>query len=198
MVKTNWRYIPFGTFTGAKNMAIDETLLNEVGDNQIPNVLRFYKWSPSTASIGQHQSLSAEIDVEATQQLGVDVVRRISGGGAVFHDFSGEITYAVIFHNSDLPHALELTHEYDESIPLRYQIILEALAQGLESLGIPIDSEKIHCPALLTAGKKLSGNAQAIRKGSILQHGTILLRVRSRINVSDSQSTYRNGLYADD
>ena len=97
MVKTNWRYIPFGTFTGAKNMAIDETLLNEVGDNQIPNVLRFYKWSPSTASIGQHQSLSAEIDVEATQQLGVDVEGEFREGEQSFTSFRGKLLMQLFF-----------------------------------------------------------------------------------------------------
>jgi lipoate-protein ligase A len=162
-------------------MAIDEVILDKVANNGSQNALRFYKWNPSTASIGQHQSLSAEIDSEAANEHNVNVVRRISGGGAVFHDHDGEITYAVVCHEKDLPRNLISCREYDASIPYRYQIVLEALAHGLESVGIPVDAGKIHCPALLTAGKKISGNAQAIRKNVVLQHGTILLTVNPEL-----------------
>jgi len=158
-------------------MAIDEMLLDAVAEGISSNTIRFYQWNPSTASIGMHQSLSAEIHLDQLKHLGVDVVRRISGGGAVYHDNAGEITYAIICRESDLPPIQSSSRIYDESIPLRYQIILEALSQGLEQIGVSIDVGKIHCPALLTQGKKISGNAQAIRKGVILQHGTILLSV---------------------
>ena len=90
--KTKWRYIPFGTYSGPKNMAIDETLLNSVINGNSPNTIRFYQWNPTTASIGKHQSFSAEIDEKATKSQKVDMVRRISGGGAVLHEALGEIT----------------------------------------------------------------------------------------------------------
>ncbi|MHA1601417.1 MAG: lipoate--protein ligase family protein [Promethearchaeota archaeon] len=172
-----WRYIPFGTYSGPENMAIDEYFLNEVIKGNSPNVLRFYKWNPTTASIGKNQSLNSEIDLESAKKHGIDVVRRISGGGAVLHDAIGEITYAVVCRLSDIPKLKNSPRIYDSSIPERYQIILESLANGLEQLGVPIDIGKIHCPALLTQGKKISGNAQAIRKKVLLQHGTILLTV---------------------
>ncbi len=175
--KTKWRYIPFGTYSGSKNMAIDETLLNSVINGNSPNTIRFYQWSPTTASIGKHQSFSAEIDEKATRSQKVDMVRRISGGGAVLHEALGEITYAVICRLEDLPKIEETHHIFEDSIPLRYKVILEALACGIEKLGMPINIGKIHCPALFTDGKKISGNAQIIRKNVLLQHGTILLKV---------------------
>lgn len=172
-----WRYVPFGTYSGAENMAIDETLLEAVIAEESTNVFRFYRWRPTTATIGQHQSLSAEIDMNAANKGGVEVVRRITGGGAVLHDAQGEITYAVICHTKDIPLQLPNRREYANTISPRYRAILESLALGLESLGISIDVGKIHCPALLTHGKKLSGSAQTIRKNVVLQHGTVLLTV---------------------
>ena len=175
--KTKWRYIPFGTYSGSKNMAIDETLLNSVINGNSLNTIRFYQWSPTTASIGKHQSFSAEIDENAVKSQNVDVVRRISGGGAVLHEALGEITYAVICRLEDLPKIEKTQHNFNDSIPTRYKVILEALAYGIEKLGMPINIGKIHCPALFTDGKKISGNAQIIRKNVLLQHGTILLKV---------------------
>jgi len=175
--KTKWRYIPFGTYSGPKNMAIDETLLNSVINGNSPNTIRFYQWNPTTASIGKHQSFSAEIDEKATKSHKIDMVRRISGGGAVLHEALGEITYAVICRLEDLPKIEKTLHNFDESISTRYKVILEALACGIEKLGMPINIGKIHCPALFTEGKKISGNAQIIRKNVLLQHGTILLKV---------------------
>jgi lipoate-protein ligase A len=176
-----WRYIPPLTLSGSENMAVDEYLLDQTTKPISPNVIRFYKWKPSTASIGMHQSLTAEIDLEAAKRFGIDVVRRVSGGGAVFHDQKGEITYAVICRLNDLPKPGALTKVFDPSIPYRYQPILEALAKGLEKIGISIDQGRIHCPALLVGGKKISGNAQAIRNNILLQHGTILLHVQPEL-----------------
>ena len=175
--KKKWRYIPFGKYSGPKNMAIDESLLNSVINGKSPNIIRFYQWNPSTASIGMHQSFSAEIDENAIKSQNIDVVRRISGGGAVLHESLGEITYAVICRLEDLPKIEKAQHNFDDSIPTRYKVILEALACGIEKLGLPINIGRIHCPALFTDGKKISGNAQIIRKNVLLQHGTILLKV---------------------
>ncbi|MHA1519484.1 MAG: lipoate--protein ligase family protein [Promethearchaeota archaeon] len=172
-----WRLIPFRTYDGYTNMAIDEILLNRVITKNSPNILRFYQWDPTTATIGRNQSLSAEIDMDFTHDNNVQVVRRITGGGAVLHSHKNEITYSVIAHTSAIPPQIESPRHYDSNISQRYIAILEALAQGLEQIGYPIDVGAIHCPALLTQGKKISGNAQLIRQNVILQHGTILLEV---------------------
>ena len=172
-----WRLLPFQTYDGYTNMAIDEVLLNRVISNQTPNILRFYQWDPTTATIGKNQSLSAEIDTDFARDHNVQVVRRITGGGAVLHSHQQEITYSVIAQTTAIPAQIESPRHYDSTISLRYIAILEALAQGLEHIGYPIDVGAIHCPALLTHGKKISGNAQLLRQNVLLQHGTILLDV---------------------
>lgn len=99
---SDWRVLPFTIADGQLNMAIDEAILLARAENLVPNTIRFYRWNPSTASIGSHQSLSHEIDIEAAKRLNVGIVRRISGGGAVYHDLESEITYSVVAAESDI------------------------------------------------------------------------------------------------
>ena len=78
------------------NMAVDEAILRCRAANSVPNTLRFYRWKPSAVSIGRFQKLENEVNLKNCAKLGVDTVRRISGGGTVFHDSEGEVTYSVI------------------------------------------------------------------------------------------------------
>lgn len=184
--EVNWRYVPFKCETAAENMATDEFLFQKLIDNDLgaKNTIRFYSWKPSAASIGTNQSLHTEIDTTFAKQNNIDVVRRITGGGAVFHDGAGEITYSVICRLGELPKPKSPIIQFEKSITQSYRSILEALGEGLRCLGVSIDAKKIHCPALLSNGKKISGNAQKISKGVLLQHGTILLSIQPDIMYS--------------
>ncbi len=174
----SWRVLPFMTSNGQTNMCLDEAILQAKIENLVPNTIRFYRWNPSCASIGRNQSLRLEIDVEVAKEHKVDVVRRISGGGAVFHDFHAEITYAVVVSEEDLR---QIHHnKFPEAffgVSESYTIITQALIEGLNLMGFSIDPGVIHCPALFLEDKKISGNAQARKNGVILQHGTLLLHV---------------------
>lgn len=202
--RKHWRVLPFQTDDGPTNMAVDEAILRARAEEKVPNTIRFYRWKPSTASIGRNQSLNTEIDVEAAKKHGVDIVRRISGGGAVFHDAENEITYSVtasendirdIFHNMDDkffsadppddPMNDEIVKQQSEppgktrffTVGSSYHVITMGLVNGLQRMGVCVDQGVIHCPALFVNGRKISGNAQARRHEIILQHGTILLSV---------------------
>ncbi|MGQ4875301.1 MAG: lipoate--protein ligase family protein [Promethearchaeia archaeon] len=164
-----WRFIPLEVRDGYCNMALDEAILTAVIEKKSPYTLRFYKWNPSTASIGQNQSLSAEIDLEFAKKNGFQVVRRITGGGAVFHDKDREITYSIVcsikfLKNLNAVKVLE-----------QFEIITQGIVAGLDIYGLKVEKGVIHCPALFLDGKKFSGNAQVRKKGYLLQHGTILL-----------------------
>ncbi|HTH21614.1 MAG TPA: lipoate--protein ligase family protein, partial [Nitrososphaeraceae archaeon] len=74
-------------------MALDEVLLNNCIDGSEP-ILRLYGWSPPCVSVGYFQSIEEEVNLDRCSQLGVDVVRRMTGGGAVLHEF--ELTYSFI------------------------------------------------------------------------------------------------------
>ncbi|MGE5574824.1 MAG: biotin/lipoate A/B protein ligase family protein [Ignavibacteria bacterium] len=166
-----WRLLPVLTNNAYMNMAIDEAILNARVAGQVPNTLRFYRWQPSAVSIGKNQNPENEVYLEACKQLGVDVVRRMSGGGAVYHDFDGEVTYSILAKTSDLGTA---------NITTIYYKIYEAITDSLRLLGISADfsqGDSKNCPNLTVGGKKISGSSQIITRNVVLQHGTILRSV---------------------
>jgi lipoate-protein ligase A len=145
------------------SMAIDEALLILNAEKKSPNTVRFWRWLPSAVSLGCFQSLEREVDLEAARRHGVDIVRRITGGGAVFHDHQGELTYSLVCGEEDMP----------RDIVESYKIICDGIVQGLKQLGIPAEFRPIN--DVQVNGKKISGSAQTRRWGSLLQHGTILI-----------------------
>ncbi|MFX0014953.1 MAG: biotin/lipoate A/B protein ligase family protein [Promethearchaeota archaeon] len=172
MKNLNWRLLDFSINRASENMAIDEALLRCYEGE---NVLRLYGWKPSAVSIGRHQHIKDEVNLHSLRKFGFDCVRRISGGGAVFHDEIGELTYSVV---TDVKNLEEIT------IKDTYFEISKIIFQPLEKLGIILDYDQIHCPSVFSGGKKISGNAQAREGKTILQHGTILVKFRPEIMYS--------------
>ncbi|MHA2282458.1 MAG: lipoate--protein ligase family protein [Promethearchaeota archaeon] len=166
-----WRILPLDIKNGYWNMALDEAILSMAIKKNVPSTLRFYKWNPSTASIGRNQSLRNEIDITFAKEKGFNVVRRITGGGAVFHDETRELTYSIVCPIKTLE-VLGAKKVIDQ-----FEIITQGIIFGLTNYGLQPEKDVIHCPAILLNGKKFSGNAQVRRKGYILQHGTILLDI---------------------
>ncbi len=175
---SEWRFLPIEVKTGFWNMALDQAILELAIEKKSPNTLRFYKWKPSTASIGRNQSLSNEVDSQFVRSKGFNIVRRITGGGAVFHDEFREITYSIVCPIKFLENlgAIKVLEQFE--------IITQGITMGLKILGLQPEKDVIHCPAILLDGKKFSGNAQVRKKGYILQHGTILLDIAPELMYS--------------
>jgi len=168
-----WRLLKHQTSDAFTNMAVDEAIMKARIENRVPNTLRFYMWNPSAVSIGRFQKLANEVHVENCIKHGVEIVRRISGGGAVYHDSYGEITYSITAKLTDLGCK-------DLDMPSAYQKICSGLNEAVKILGAkaeyrPPDPKR--CPNLTIRGKKISGNAQSCKKGVLLQHGTFLLDI---------------------
>jgi lipoate-protein ligase A len=144
-------------------MGLDEAIMESVAAGTSLPVLRFYGWRPKAVSVGYFQGLTEEIDLEACGRYGVDVVRRITGGGAVFHQ--QELTYSVIF---GCGHPLA-----GENIQDSYRILCAAIVRALALLGLDSRFEPVN--DIVCGGRKISGNAQTRRMGTVLQHGTIIL-----------------------
>ncbi len=164
-----WRVLKMETYSAAMNMSIDEAILQARASGNVPNTLRFYRWKPSAVSVGRFQTLETEAQMENCNKLGIDVVRRISGGGTVFHDTVGEVTYSVVADAKDIG-AKDITEVYDR--------VYAAISEALRMLGILTDyssGDAKNCPNLTVNGKKISGSAQANKSGIVLQHGTLLL-----------------------
>ncbi len=163
-----WRLLPLQTDNAFMNMAIDEAILTARIEEQVPNTLRLYRWQPSTVSVGKNQNPAAEVYLDACRRLGVDVVRRMSGGGTVYHDYEGEVTYSVVAESAALGSA---------DITTVYAKIYEAIKKAFGLLGITADfssGDARNCPNMTVNGKKISGSSQAITRGVVLQHGTVL------------------------
>jgi lipoyltransferase/lipoate-protein ligase len=166
-----WRLLKLETHNAYTNMAIDEAILTARMKNLAPNTIRFYRWNPSAVSIGKFQHIEKEVQLDNCRKHGVDVVRRITGGGTVYHDAHNEITYSVIASKEDLE-AKDITTVYAK--------IYAGLAEALKLLDLTADFNEGNaktCPNLTVNGKKISGSAQSHKKGIVLQHGTLLLDV---------------------
>jgi lipoate-protein ligase A len=145
------------------NMGLDEALLESVSAGRSGPALRLYGWDPPAVSVGYFQGLTEEVDLEACERFGFDVVRRISGGGAVLH--KSELTYSIIIPQE---HPL-IPGDLRES----YRALGAGIVNGLERLGAEPGFSGIN--DIVVGGRKLSGNAQTRRLGCLLQHGTVLL-----------------------
>lgn len=180
-----WRLLLSEPLDGAANMAVDEALLLARIAGQGPPTLRFFSWEPPTVSLGYGQPVDRRINLEACRRLGVGLVRRPTGGSAVYHDTRHrEVTYSVVAAARDFPGADDLLGTY--------QVIGRGLTAGLRRLGVPAELVPIvkapsrqapptFCFArtgsyeIVVAGRKIVGSAQRRQAGAFLQHGSILM-----------------------
>lgn len=159
-----WRLLDTGLRDAFYNMALDEAIAIARSKKIVPNTLRFFRWEPSAVSIGYFQSMEEEVDIEACDRLGVDYVRRRTGGGAVYHDRDGELTYSLII-NEDHP---LISRDFQKT----YETLCSGIIRGLRILGVPAEFKPIN--DIVVGGKKISGNAQTRSMNVVHQHGTIL------------------------
>lgn len=162
-----WRIILIETNDAATNMALDEACMEAVRTGRAPPTIRLYRWSPSAISIGNFQCFSDEVDVAACESSEIAIVRRETGGGAVFHDTEGEITYSIIAPVDAFP----------KDIIASYRDICAVLIDALREVSVEVEFKPIN--DLVCNGKKISGNAQTRKGGILLQHGTILYTVNA-------------------
>ena len=162
---------------GAANMALDEALLERARDGD-EGVVRIYSWASPTLSLGRNQVALGAYDATLARRSGVDVVRRPTGGRALYHH--REITYSVTA--PAVP---------GESMRVAYDAINALLVDALCALGaeVTIAAESSRTPRpgitpcfelpsrgeLAYAGRKLVGSAQYREGGAYLQHGSILV-----------------------
>ncbi len=171
-----WRFIDSGPASGARQMAVDDALLTLCGRGESPPSLRLFSFRPPCLSLGRFQPASPEV----SRELGLEVVRRPTGGRAVLH--RGDICYSVIAP-ADHPLVAGSIHE-------SYAKIARALAEALAILGLPSLEEAAAQGRLPEAdwcfealaphelaldGAKLVGSAQLRRDGVLLQQGSIRL-----------------------
>ncbi|RLG83920.1 MAG: lipoate--protein ligase family protein [Thermoprotei archaeon] len=156
-----WRLI-IGEGSIYWNMAIDEAMLVLHDKGLIPNTLRIYVMKPSGVTFGYFQRVDDAINLEFLRSKNIDYTRRITGGGAVYHDMNGEITYSIVAKIDNI----------SRDILESYKIICQGIVYAIEEFGLKAEYKPIN--DVLVNGKKISGSAQARKKQSLLQHGTLM------------------------
>lgn len=179
--KTTWRLLVDPPAQGAWNMAVDESLLEHVGSSESLPTLRLYAWEPACLSLGYAQPFS-DVDTACLRERNWDVVRRPTGGRAILH--TDELTYSITAPPGE--------PRVQGTVLESYNRLAGALLAAVRSLGVPVEVKEhavgqnnqaqgpvcFEVPSayeITVGGKKLIGSAQARRRESVLQHGTLPL-----------------------
>ena len=158
----DWRLIPAVPKSPLVNMALDEALTLRVGRGERPPTLRIWGWSAPCVVLGRFQSVRNEVDEAAAREHGIEVVRRISGGGAMFIEPEGAITWSIY-----APEAIVRGMTFPESYAFFDAWVVDALrALGVEAWYQPLND-------ITSTGGKVGGAAQARRGGAVLHHTTM-------------------------
>ena len=158
----DWRLVHEGPQSPALHMALDEVLADEVSAGRRPPTLRVWEWAAPAVVIGRFQSLRNEVDAEGAARHGIQVVRRISGGGAMFIEPGNTITYSIC-----APMSMVEGMRFEEAYAHMDAWVIRALADlGIQASYQPLND--ITSPA-----GKIAGAAPARRGNAVLHHVTM-------------------------
>ncbi len=159
-----WRLLDTGARSAAENMALDEVLLEQKACEKIPHTLRFLQFSNPSVLVGHHQSVEEEVRLDYCRGKGVEINRRLTGGGAIYWG-RAELGWEIYISKTDprIPSRIEDL----------YRRMGEASAHGLQRLGLrayfrPRNDVEVN-------GRKISGTGGTELSGAILFQGTLLV-----------------------
>ncbi|MFB6090110.1 MAG: biotin/lipoate A/B protein ligase family protein [Halobellus sp.] len=181
LADAEWRLIREEARDGPMQMALDEIAAETAAEGG-PRTVRVYRWEPSTLSLGYGQDPET-VDWEHCADRGVSVTRRQTGGGGIYHDVAGDVSYSIVAPKAELPGDL-----LDA-----YHLLCEPILSAFERVGIDADYvdesvPEIWSPAcylrelhpahdVVAVGRKISGNAQYRRRDAVIQHGSLTYSV---------------------
>ncbi len=158
----DWQLLHGAPESPQMQMALDEALIDAVAAGRRPPTVRIWEWASSTVVIGRFQSLRNEVDPEGAQRHGIEVVRRISGGGAMFIEPGNTITYSLY-----APLHLVAGMSFQESYAHMDAWVLDALGRlGIKAWYQPLND-------ITSEAGKIAGAAQARRGKAVLHHVTM-------------------------
>jgi len=157
-----WHLLDIPPKPAAENIALDNALLKARAKNQIPDTLRFLQFSPRCVLVGYHQSVEQEVREDFCRNKGIEINRRITGGGAIFFDES-QVGWEVIAAKSSFPMPPEKL----------YEKMCAGVILGLKNLGI--DAKFRPKNDIEVAGRKISGTGGTESGGAFFFQGTLLV-----------------------
>jgi lipoate-protein ligase A len=158
-----WRLMDTGYLSAAENMALDDVLLECRAKAIIPNTIRFLQFAPPAVLVGYHQDIGQEIRLEYVNNHGIEVNRRLTGGGAIYFDTSS-LGWEIIASKASVPYS------GPEHI---FRIMCEGTINALNNLGIQAEFRPKN--DIEVNGKKISGTGGTERGGAFLFQGTLLI-----------------------
>ncbi|MDJ1433920.1 biotin/lipoate A/B protein ligase family protein [Halostagnicola sp. A-GB9-2] len=175
--RRDWRLIRDDPRDGATQMSLEEVAARTALEDDLRTV-RVYSWEPSTLSMGYRQDAES-VDWEWCEQNGVDVTRRQTGGGGIYHDSVADISYTIVAPAEEVPGDLM------DCYALFCEPILEAFSRmGVDADFASTEREAIYQPScylrdihpahdIVVDGAKISGNAQYRQRDVVIQHGSV-------------------------
>jgi lipoate-protein ligase A len=159
----DWQIVHAKAVSPAMHLALDEVLATEVGEGRRKPTLRFWEWDESAVVIGSFQSVKNEVDPDGAKRYGFDVVRRISGGGAMMMEKGAVVTYSLY-----VPAELVQGMSFADS----YAFLDEWTITALKSIGVDASYQPLND---ITSPKgKIGGAAQKrFGNGGVLHHVTM-------------------------
>ncbi len=177
----HWLLLESNPAPAAENMALDEMMLDRATRIDCP-ILRIYSFDPPGITVGRNQNVLEILDMKAIRSDGIEVARRITGGGALLHE--GEVTYCIASRNGTGVFACRPIESF--------RMVAEAVVEALKALGLDANISRRSFPSgnfgisasclssttrweITVRGKKVAGAAQRVRDGAFLQHGSVFL-----------------------
>ncbi len=159
-----WRLIDTGLRPASENMTLDDVILECKARNLVPDTVRFLRFSPPAALVGYHQDVYQEVRLEYAKENGIDVNRRLTGGGAIYFD-SSTIGWEVIASKRSLC--------TNYSLEWIFKTVCECVVNALKEFGLdacfrPRNDIEIN-------GRKISGTGGVERGDAFLFQGTLLV-----------------------
>ncbi len=159
----SWDYIAPEPLEPLTQMALDQVLAEEVGAGRRGPTLRLWEWAKPAVVIGSFQSVTNEVDLDNAQKYGLEVVRRVSGGGAMFMELGSAITYSLY-----APAELVSGMSFQDS----YAFLDDWVVQSLRGLGIDASYKPLN--DITSPTGKIGGAAQKrLGSGAVLHHVTM-------------------------
>ncbi len=159
----SWQLLHPAAFAPAFHLALDEVLTEAVAAGTRPPTMRLWEWDSPAVVLGSFQSVRNEVDLDAAARYGIDVVRRVSGGGAMFMEAGSVVTYS-LYAPADLVRGMSFADSY--------AFLDDWVLQALRSLGIDAVYQPLN--DIASSGGKIGGAAQKrLASGAVLHHVTM-------------------------
>lgn len=158
-----WRLLNPGPLPAWQQMAMDSVVIRARAQNQIPDTFRFMEFQPHTALVGYHQAVDLEVNRTACMELGVELNRRITGGGAIYMD-SRQLGWELCLGKDSLPH---------NDAHAVYETLARVVTTALQDFGIhsgfrPVNDVEV-------GGRKISGTGGVEWGDAFIYQGTLLV-----------------------